>query len=81
MLLSFLPTLNFYAGLVFAFMAFFVYEQYESEIDGLVDILFNSLKEFTMYLMGILPVSVSRLLHYHDNFQRYNGPGCVKELR
>uniref|UniRef100_A0A0R0HB36 Reticulon-like protein n=1 Tax=Glycine max TaxID=3847 RepID=A0A0R0HB36_SOYBN len=61
-------------GLVIAFMAFFVYEQYESEIDGLVDFLFTSLKEFMIYLMRISPVSILRLLHYHDNFQRYEGP-------
>ncbi|KAE9620436.1 hypothetical protein Lal_00019069 [Lupinus albus] len=53
-------------GLVFAFMAFFVYEQYESEIDGLVDVLFTQLKELMTYLMRILPVSKSRHLHYHQ---------------
>ncbi|KAG4967135.1 hypothetical protein JHK87_032786 [Glycine soja] len=68
-------------GLVIAFMAFFVYEQYESEIDGLVDFLFTSLKEFMIYLMRISPVSILRLLHYHDNFQRYEGPRKVKDLR
>ncbi|GAU49291.1 hypothetical protein TSUD_89160 [Trifolium subterraneum] len=55
-------------GLVFAFMAFFVYEQYESEIDELADFLTTSLKEFMIYSMRNLPVSVSRLLHYGDNF-------------
>lgn len=50
-------------------MAFFVYEQYESEIDGLVDFLFTSLKEFMIHLMRISPVSISRLLHYQENFQ------------
>ncbi|XP_061357560.1 3beta-hydroxysteroid-dehydrogenase/decarboxylase [Gastrolobium bilobum] len=68
-------------GLVFAFMAFFVYEQYESEIDSTMDILFTSSKEFVIYLMRILPVSISRLVHYHENFQLYKGPGRVKELR
>lgn len=80
-MLSLLPSLISYVGLVSAFMAFFVYEQYEPEIDGLVDILLTGLKEFTIYLMRILPVSVSRLLHYHDNSQRYKGPGYAKELR
>ncbi|XP_027191591.1 3beta-hydroxysteroid-dehydrogenase/decarboxylase isoform X2 [Cicer arietinum] len=68
-------------GLVFAFMVFFVYEQYESEIDGLLDILITCLKEFMIYLMRILPVSASRLLHYHDNFQSYQVPGLGKDLR
>ncbi|BAT90849.1 hypothetical protein LR48_Vigan08g164800 [Vigna angularis] len=62
-------------GLVFAFMGFFVYEQYESEIDGMVDVLFTSLKEFMIYLMRISPVFKSRLLRYHDNFQRYEKNG------
>ncbi|CAL5211593.1 unnamed protein product [Lathyrus oleraceus] len=57
-------------GLALAFMVFFVYEQYESEIDGLAGILTTSLKEFTIYLMRNSPLFVSRLLHYGDNFQR-----------
>lgn len=81
MIVSELLTTLIGIGLVSAFMAFFVYEQYEPEIDGLVDILLTGLKEFTIYLMRILPVSVSRLLHYHDNSQRYKGPGYAKELR
>ncbi|KAL2328870.1 hypothetical protein Fmac_022297 [Flemingia macrophylla] len=68
-------------GLVFSFMAFFVYEQYESEIDGLVDNLFISLKEFMIYLMRISPVSISRLLHYNDSIQYYEGTRKVKDPR
>ncbi|WJX51629.1 3beta-hydroxysteroid-4alpha-carboxylate 3-dehydrogenase3beta-hydroxysteroid-4alpha-carboxylate 3-dehydrogenase(decarboxylating) [Trifolium repens] len=68
LILSKLLTTFIGIGLVFAFMAFFVYEQYESEIDELADFLTASLKEFMVYLMRILPVSVSRLLHYGDNF-------------
>ncbi|WVZ02545.1 hypothetical protein V8G54_023351 [Vigna mungo] len=49
--------------------------QYESEIDGMVDVLFTSLKEFMIYLMRISPVFKSRLLRYHDNFQRYEKNG------
>jgi hypothetical protein len=62
-------------------MAFFVYEQYESEIDELADFLTASLKEFMVYLMRILPVSVSRLLHYGDNFSGSQRPGWGKDLR
>lgn len=80
-MLSFLPSLICYVGLVVAFMAFFVCEQYETEIDGLVDVMFTHLKEFLTYLMGSLPVSILRLLHYRDNFQLNKGPGRVKELR
>jgi len=78
---SFLTNLNCSVGLVFAFMAFFVYEQYESEIDGVVDILFTSLKDFMIYLMRISPVFISRLLHYRDNFQQYERPRKVKNMR
>ncbi|XP_027356647.1 3beta-hydroxysteroid-dehydrogenase/decarboxylase isoform X2 [Abrus precatorius] len=81
LILSRLLTTLIGIGLVFAFMAFFVYEQYESEIDGLVDMLFSCLKEFMIYLMRISPVSVSRFLHYLDYFQRYEGPRKVKDLR
>jgi len=72
---SFLLDLHCCVGLVFAFMGFFVYEQYESEIDGMVDVLFTSLKEFMIYLMSISPVFISRLLRYHDNFQQYEKKG------
>ncbi|XP_020218229.1 3beta-hydroxysteroid-dehydrogenase/decarboxylase [Cajanus cajan] len=74
LILSKLLTILIGIGLVFSFMAFFVYEQYESEIDGLVDNLFISLKEFMIYLMRISPVSISRLQHYE-------GPRKVKDLR
>jgi len=78
---SCLLNLNCSVGLVFAFMAFFVYEQYESEVDGVVDILFTSLREFMIYLMRISPAFISRLLHYHDNFQQYERPRNVKNMR
>lgn len=81
LILSKLLTTLIGIGLVFSFMAFFVYEQYESEIDGLVDILFTSVKEFMIYLMRISPVSTSRLLHYRDNFQHYEGPRKVIDPR
>ncbi|KAK7341566.1 hypothetical protein VNO80_24500 [Phaseolus coccineus] len=81
MFLSKLLTKLIGIGLVFAFMAFFVYEQYESEVDGVVDILFTSLREFMIYLMRISPAFISRLLHYHDNFQQYERPRKVKNMR
>ena len=39
------------AALVFAFTAFFVYEQYEAEIDGLVKIFLDRIKEVKRLLM------------------------------
>ncbi|CAJ1933352.1 unnamed protein product [Sphenostylis stenocarpa] len=81
MVLSKLLTKLIGIGLVFAFMAFFVYEQFESEIDGVVDTLFRSVKELMIHLMRISPVFISRLLHYHDNLQQYEGPRKIKDMR
>ncbi|KAI4324346.1 hypothetical protein L6164_023893 [Bauhinia variegata] len=68
-------------ALVFAFTAFFVYEQYEAEIDGLVEALFKSLKGSMIILTRNLPESISSLLHNDDNFQPSKAPGRVKGLR
>ena len=50
------------AALVFSFTAFFVYEQYESEIDGLGKHLFKSVKELAGLLKKNLPHSVASIL-------------------
>ncbi|GLT34598.1 hypothetical protein SLA2020_091050 [Shorea laevis] len=49
--------------LVFAFTAFFIYEQYEFEIDGLAKFLFNSIMESKALLARNLPASVASYLH------------------
>ncbi|GFY81356.1 hypothetical protein Acr_01g0011650 [Actinidia rufa] len=50
-------------GLVLAFTSFFVYEQYEAEMDGIVKILLIVMKEATGLLMNNLPVYVTSFLH------------------
>ncbi|KAH9783497.1 3beta-hydroxysteroid-dehydrogenase/decarboxylase isoform 3 [Citrus sinensis] len=58
-------------ALVFAFTAFFVYEQYEPEIDGLAKFLFNYLKKSKVSLIRNVPAPVvsflydCKILHEH----------------
>lgn len=52
------------AALVFAFTAFFIYEQYEFEIDGLAKVLQNCLIESKGLMMAILPDSVTAFLNH-----------------
>lgn len=61
------------AALVLSFTAFFVYEQYESEIDGLAVILFNSIKESMGLLTRILPPSVASFLCNYESFINKKG--------
>ncbi|KAJ9189022.1 hypothetical protein P3X46_000364 [Hevea brasiliensis] len=49
-------------ALVFSFTAFFVYEQYEPEIDGLGKILLDRIKESKRLLMRNLPETVASFL-------------------
>lgn len=56
------------AGLVFAFTAFFVYEQYETEIDALAAHLFSTTRGF---FMRNLPASLSS--YFRHNSDRQNG--------
>ncbi|KAA8531429.1 hypothetical protein F0562_006218 [Nyssa sinensis] len=46
-------------ALVLAFTSFFIYEQYEEEIDGIVKILLNSMKVTMGLLVRNLPISVA----------------------
>lgn len=55
---------------MFAFTAFFVYEQYESEFDGLAKILFNRIKESNRLLMSNLPASMALYLQKVSSKQR-----------
>ncbi|MED6221663.1 hypothetical protein PIB30_056912 [Stylosanthes scabra] len=66
-------------GLVLAFTAFFVYEQYQSEIDLLAAILFILLNALMRYLMSVLSVLTSRLLHKFRKARPHKEPE-VKEL-
>lgn len=61
-------------GLVLAFTSFFVYEQYEEEIDGIVNFLLNAMGTAMELLMDNLPVCVTSFLHntkmLHENRNR-----------
>ncbi|EEF32885.1 hydroxysteroid dehydrogenase, putative [Ricinus communis] len=48
--------------LVFAFTAFFVYEQYEAEVDGLMKLLLSGIEESKRLLMRKLPAPVASFL-------------------
>ncbi|KAH7521373.1 3beta-hydroxysteroid-dehydrogenase/decarboxylase [Ziziphus jujuba] len=66
-------------ALVFAFTAFFVYEQYEPEIDGLAKHLINSIKGSAELLTRILPPSAASFLcSYEPSINRTGGPPTVK---
>lgn len=64
---------------MFAFTAFFVYEQYEPEIDGLAKHLINSIKGSAELLTRILPPSAASFLcSYEPSINRTGGPPTVK---
>ncbi|GAV64310.1 3Beta_HSD domain-containing protein/Reticulon domain-containing protein [Cephalotus follicularis] len=50
-------------ALILAFTAFFLYEQYESEIDGLVKVLFDFIKGSNGLVTRKLPACVTAFLH------------------
>ncbi|KAF6152438.1 hypothetical protein GIB67_035506 [Kingdonia uniflora] len=50
-------------GLVFAFTAFFTYEQYEEEVNRVTKVSLNGVKKLTRSLIKSLPVSVTSFLH------------------
>uniref|UniRef100_A0A2P2L7G7 Reticulon-like protein n=1 Tax=Rhizophora mucronata TaxID=61149 RepID=A0A2P2L7G7_RHIMU len=64
------------AALVLAFTAFFIYEQYESEIDGLVNILFNNTKGF---LRKYLPASIASFLENNGILHKGNCTAADKK--
>lgn len=45
---------------------FFVYEQYEEEIDGIAEILLNLTRALTGFMLKNLPVSVAYILGTHE---------------
>ncbi|KDP43887.1 hypothetical protein JCGZ_20897 [Jatropha curcas] len=66
-------------ALVFAFTAFFVYEQYESEIDGLVEIVVDRIKGKQRLLMRNLPAPVALFLQNKGMLHKQNGPMAVNK--
>ncbi|OVA11072.1 3-beta hydroxysteroid dehydrogenase/isomerase [Macleaya cordata] len=53
-------------ALVFAFTAFFVYEQYEEEVDRVTEVAFIGIKNSKRLLVGNLPVSVASILQSYQ---------------
>ncbi|KAK4566607.1 hypothetical protein RGQ29_002751 [Quercus rubra] len=68
-------------ALVYAFTAFFVYEQYESEIDGFAKVLFKSIKESMELLARNLPATASSFLRNYDRFHGNKETAVVKHQR
>ncbi|XP_022761619.1 3beta-hydroxysteroid-dehydrogenase/decarboxylase isoform X2 [Durio zibethinus] len=66
-------------ALVFAFTAFFVYEQYESEIDGIGEVLFYGIMESKGLLLRTLPASITSFLQNYNILHEEKAPAVVKE--
>jgi hypothetical protein len=60
---------------------FFVYEQYEMEIDEFTKVLFNLIEESMGLLTRNLPVSASSFLLNNDRFQRNKGSAALQHRR
>ncbi|XP_071707128.1 3beta-hydroxysteroid-dehydrogenase/decarboxylase-like [Rutidosis leptorrhynchoides] len=54
-------------GLAFSFVFFFVYEQYDVEIDGLVGITFEILRQFIIYVTSRLPMPTPSPLYINNS--------------
>ncbi|WOH12490.1 hypothetical protein DCAR_0831994 [Daucus carota subsp. sativus] len=59
-------------AIVLAFTLFFVYEQYEEEIDGIAEILLNLTRALTGFMLKNLPVSVAYILGTHEIMHENN---------
>ncbi|XWS35300.1 hypothetical protein CRYUN_Cryun21dG0114200 [Craigia yunnanensis] len=68
-------------ALVFAFTAFFVYEQYESEIDGLGKVLFCGITESKELLRRNLPASITSFLQNCNILHQEKAPALVNEWK
>jgi GH43 family beta-xylosidase len=66
---------------VFAFTVFFVYDQYETEIDGFAKVLFNRIEESMGLLTRNLSASGSSFLLKCDRFHRNKVPAAVQHQR
>ncbi|KAL6342421.1 hypothetical protein AAG906_009094 [Vitis piasezkii] len=66
LILSQCLTLVVGVALVLAFTSFFVYEQYEEEMDGLAEVLFDSIKKSKRLLMRNLPAPLVSFLCNRD---------------
>ncbi|KAA3480167.1 3beta-hydroxysteroid-dehydrogenase/decarboxylase-like isoform X1 [Gossypium australe] len=67
--------------LVFAFTAFFVYDQYEAEIDALRILTFCGMVELKGLLLRKLPASISSFSQHDNVLHQENVPARVKEWK
>ncbi|OMP03937.1 3-beta hydroxysteroid dehydrogenase/isomerase [Corchorus olitorius] len=68
-------------ALIFAFTAFFGYEQYESEMDGLGKVLFCISMESKGLLLSFLPDSITSFLGNNKTVHQQNAPAVVKQWK
>ncbi|XP_059654680.1 3beta-hydroxysteroid-dehydrogenase/decarboxylase [Cornus florida] len=68
------------AALVLAFTSFFVYEQYEVEIDAITKVLFNSTREIMGLLMRNLPTNMTSFLHSYGTLHERQRPAMAKHF-
>ncbi|MBA0812808.1 hypothetical protein Gohar_026744 [Gossypium harknessii] len=67
--------------LVFAFTAFFVYDQYEAEIDALRILIFCGMVELKGLLLRKLPASISSFSQHDNVLHQEKVPARVKEWK
>ncbi|KAK3204383.1 hypothetical protein Dsin_018429 [Dipteronia sinensis] len=79
LILSWSSTAVIGVALVLAFTVFFVYEQYELEIDGLAKFLFNYIEKSKASLMRNLPASVASSLHKLGILHEHKAAAEVKK--
>ncbi|KAK1379366.1 3beta-hydroxysteroid-dehydrogenase/decarboxylase [Heracleum sosnowskyi] len=66
-------------AIVLAFTLFFVYEQYEEEIDGIAEILLNFTRALMGFLLKNLPVPVASLLGTNEILHEDDDPPHSKD--
>lgn len=66
-------------AIVLAFTSFFVYEQYEEEIDGIAEILLNFTRALMGFLLKNLPVPVASLLGTNEILHEDDDPAHPKD--
>ncbi|KAL6970729.1 3beta-hydroxysteroid-4alpha-carboxylate 3-dehydrogenase [Sarracenia purpurea var. burkii] len=72
-------TAAFGVGLVLAFTSFFVYEQYEEEIDGIVKFMICTMNVAMGVVMNNLPISVTTFLHNFEILDENKRPGTEND--
>ncbi|XVF65627.1 hypothetical protein PTKIN_Ptkin09bG0264200 [Pterospermum kingtungense] len=68
-------------ALVSAFTAFFVYEQYESELDGLGNVLFSGIMESKGLLRRTIPASIASFIGNNNTLYQGKAPAMEKEWK